>query len=82
MVAAAGAFPEIVREECGLLFPPNDSLAMARAVRELFSHDTGQMGRLARQHVEQRYAWDTVVSGLLEHYRAVLGSNFSVPVHA
>ncbi|MCY1404566.1 GDP-mannose-dependent alpha-mannosyltransferase [compost metagenome] len=82
VVAAAGAFPEIVREECGLLFPPNDSLAMARAVRELFSHDTGQMGRLARQHVEQRYAWDTVVSGLLEHYRAVLGSNFSVPVHA
>ncbi|WP_166364267.1 glycosyltransferase family 4 protein [Pseudomonas akapageensis] len=82
VAAAAGAFPEIVREDCGVLFAPNDSLAMARAVRELFGRDCGEIGRQARCHAEQKYAWDNVVSGLLEHYRAVLGSNLPMPVHA
>jgi alpha-1,6-mannosyltransferase len=82
VAAAAGAFPEIVRDDCGALCTPNDSLAMARAVRELFSRGVGEMGLQARRHVEQKYAWDTVVSGLLEHYRAVLGSNLPMRLHA
>ncbi|UVJ43168.1 glycosyltransferase family 1 protein [Pseudomonas sp. LS1212] len=82
VATAAGAFPEIVGEGCGILCTPNDSLAMARAVRELFSQAPRDFGQQARRHVEQKYSWDTVVSGLLEHYRAVLGSNLSMPVHA
>uniref|UniRef100_A0A1I7YBG2 GNAT family N-acetyltransferase n=1 Tax=Steinernema glaseri TaxID=37863 RepID=A0A1I7YBG2_9BILA len=46
---------------------------MAAAVRELFEAGAPQLGQQARRHAEQHYAWDTVVGGLLEHYRAVLG---------
>ncbi len=71
----AGAFAEIVTSGCGLLCEPRQPRAMAAAVRELFSHDAQAMGRYARQRVESHYNWDRVVSGLLEHYRAVLGSH-------
>jgi alpha-1,6-mannosyltransferase len=74
VAVAAGAFTEIVRDDCGLLCRPNDARAMANAVRDLFSADSRQIGRQARAHVEHHYAWDTVVNGLLEHYRAVLGT--------
>lgn len=73
IAVAAGAFTEIVHPDCGLLCAPNDSQAMANAVRELFAADPALLGRQARRHVERHYAWDTVVAGLLEHYRAVSG---------
>ncbi|MGV8861713.1 MAG: glycosyltransferase family 4 protein [Pseudomonas sp.] len=81
IAVAAGAFTEIVPETCGLLCAPNNPWAMASAVRELFSHDSAQKGYQARHYVEQRYAWDTVVEGLLEHYQAVLGSRLPVLAH-
>lgn len=81
IAVAAGAFTEIVPETCGLLCAPNNPLAMASAVRELFSHDRAKKGDQARHYVEQQYAWDTVVEGLLEHYQAVLGSRLPVLAH-
>lgn len=75
VAVAAGAFQEIVTERCGLLCPPNNSMAMANAVRELFDSGSAVMGRQARRHVEQHYSWDTVVNSLLGHYHAVLGSH-------
>ncbi|NBA94713.1 glycosyltransferase family 1 protein [Pseudomonas sp. R5(2019)] len=82
VAVAAGAFNEIVQPDCGLLCAPNDGLAMARKVHELFEGDPLQLGQSARQHAEQHYAWDSVVNGLLAHYRAVLGSNLALHVHA
>ena len=76
VAVAAGAFQEIVTEHCGLLCTPNDSMAMANAVRELFSSGSAVLGKQARSHVEQYYAWDTVVNSLLGHYHAVLGSHW------
>ncbi|MCU0118793.1 glycosyltransferase family 1 protein [Pseudomonas sp. B2M1-30] len=73
VAVAAGAFEEIVSEPCGLLCAPNNPQLMANAVRELFSRNPAILGRLARQHVERHYAWDTVVDSLLGHYHAVLG---------
>jgi alpha-1,6-mannosyltransferase len=81
VAVAAGAFKEIVPDPCGLLCQPNDARAMAAAVRELFSGDVVGKGRAARSHVEHNYAWDTVVSGLLGHYRAVLGGSATVRAH-
>ncbi|MFB4393300.1 MULTISPECIES: glycosyltransferase family 4 protein [unclassified Pseudomonas] len=69
----AGAFDEIVTPAGGRLCRPNDGLAMANAVREVFEEGVSQLGAQARRHVEQHYAWDAVVSGLLQHYQAVLG---------
>jgi alpha-1,6-mannosyltransferase len=74
----AGAFKEIVTPACGLLCTPDDSLAMATAVRELFARGSAALGQQARLHVEQHYAWDRVVGSLLSHYHAVLGSQPSL----
>lgn len=74
VAVAAGAFSEIVSEHCGLLCAPNNPLAMANAVRELFSQGSVTLGQQARQHVERHYAWEVVVNSLLGHYHAVLGS--------
>ncbi len=73
VAVAAGAFTEIVDEDCGLLCMPNNPQAMANAVRQLFSEGCQRRGVLARRHVERHYAWDTVVNSLLGHYYAVLG---------
>ncbi|WP_397451532.1 glycosyltransferase family 4 protein [Pseudomonas sp. NA-150] len=81
VAVAAGAFTEIVPQTCGLLCEPNNPQAMASAVRELFSHDRELKGSQARRYVEQHYAWDTVVAGLLGHYQAVLGTRLPVLAH-
>lgn len=78
----AGAFSEIVRDDCGRLCTPNDAQAMAASVREVFEEGARKLGTQARQHVEQHYAWDSVVNGLLEHYHAVLGHQMPVLAHA
>ena len=81
VAVAAGAFTEIVEPGYGRLCTPNDGQAMARAVRELFDAGASALGQQARRHAEQHYAWDSVVSGLLAHYRAVLGHH-DLPVRA
>ncbi|WP_438280208.1 glycosyltransferase family 4 protein [Pseudomonas alabamensis] len=78
----AGAFSELVNEQCGRLCCPNDGRAMAEAVREAFEEGTRKLGAQARRHVEQHYAWDAVVNGLLGHYQAVLGHQPEVLAHA
>lgn len=70
----AGAFKEFVNEEGGLRCPPNDAGAMAETVRQLFRKDPAAWGQRARAYTEREFAWDTVVNGLLGHYRAVQGS--------
>jgi alpha-1,6-mannosyltransferase len=76
VAVAAGAFEEIITDQYGLLCTPNDPLAMANAVRELFSRGSAAIGQQARRHVERHYAWDSVVNSLLGHYHAVLGSHW------
>ena len=76
VAVAAGAFEEIVTEDCGRLCTPNNPVAMAAAVRELFGSGNPTLGKTARLHVERHYAWDTVVNSLLRHYHAVLGSQW------
>ncbi|MNH33140.1 GDP-mannose-dependent alpha-(1-2)-phosphatidylinositol mannosyltransferase [compost metagenome] len=78
----AGAFGEIVNEQCGRLCRANDGQAMATAVREVFEAGVRKLGAQARSHVEQHYSWDNVVAGLLQHYQAVLGHQPQVRAHA
>ncbi|MCO7520767.1 MULTISPECIES: glycosyltransferase family 1 protein [unclassified Pseudomonas] len=77
----AGAFSEIVNDQCGRLCPANDGPAMANAVREVFEAGARTLGAQARRHAERHYSWDAVVSGLLHHYRAVLGHQPQVRAH-
>ncbi|KJH78128.1 glycosyltransferase family 4 protein [Pseudomonas sp. ES3-33] len=76
IAVAAGAFQEVVTDQCGLLCAPNSPAAMASAVHALFSSGSTALGQQARRHVEQHYAWDTVVDSLLGHYHAVLGTQW------
>ncbi|RKQ97066.1 alpha-1,6-mannosyltransferase [Kushneria sinocarnis] len=73
VVANAGALGENVPEECGLLCEPHNAASMTEAVRNLFAADSQRLGRQARAHVERHHNWDSVVDGLGEHYRSVLG---------
>ena len=82
VAVAAGAFTEIVNEQCGRLCKPNDGQAMAAAVRETYEAGVRKLGAQARRHVEQHYSWDSVVNGLLGHYQAVLGHQPQVLAHA
>lgn len=77
----AGAFREIIPQTCGLLCQANHPKAMAAAVRQLFRAGAREKGAAARLHVEQHYAWDAVVAGLLGHYQAVLGTTTAAHAH-
>src|SRR5438067_720349 len=69
VAAAAGAAPELVTLETGLLAPARDAGALASTIQCFYQRDLDAMGRRARAHVERSYGWDTVMRGLLELYR-------------
>ena len=71
IAAAAGAAPEIVTLDTGMLAPARDAGALASTIEAFYQRDLDAMGRRARAHVERSYGWDTVMRGLLEVYRAV-----------
>ena len=74
--AAGGAAEAMVDGESGFVVPPGDPAALAGAMRQLFTMSPearAEMGRRARQHVEERFdigrvadRWDRVYRGLLE----------------
>lgn len=72
----AGAVAELVVPGCGLLAQPmatGMAESIATTVRALFADGYLGMGRLARRHVEQHYAWEQVLPHLLDHYRQLTG---------
>jgi alpha-1,6-mannosyltransferase len=71
VAAAAGAAPELVTLETGMLAPACDAGSLASTIHAFYQRDLDAMGRRARAHVERSYSWDAVMRGLLELYRAV-----------
>src|SRR5437763_929823 len=69
IAAAAGAAPELVTLETGMLAPARDAGALASTIQCFYQRDLDAMGRRARAHVERSYGWDTVMRGLLELFR-------------
>ena len=83
VAANAGALPEIVSREAGVLVPPNDPAAMAEGVRAFYGRDPAALGRAARMRAEREYGWDNVMHGLLGLYRtAVDGACARAPRYA
>jgi alpha-1,6-mannosyltransferase len=75
----AGAVAELVVPGTGLLARPCSAESLADTVRALFADDWREMGRQARQHVEQHYGWEQVLLRLLGHYRELTGQQPEIP---
>jgi glycosyltransferase involved in cell wall biosynthesis len=75
----AGALPEVIGEDgsCGLLVPPRDSEALARALEELISDPERciSMGKAARRRVLQLFSWKRAAEQLVEVYEELLRAN-------
>lgn len=57
----------LLENRCGLVVPPEDGPAFARAVVQLADHpdEAREIGRRGRALVEREYDWQTIVSGWL-----------------
>src|SRR5262249_13371822 len=74
---AHGSFPELVEESGGgVLVPPNDTDALAQALRRLMEQpeERRQMGRLGLQTVQQRFSAATMASATLQVYERHLNT--------
>ena len=69
----AGALPEIVGD-AGLLVPPGDAAALARAIDALLRDPPRRtaLGAVARQHIVDNFSWDVCAGHMVTYYRQVL----------
>ncbi len=77
-----GAFPQLVgegEEAAGLLFAPNDTAALERAIAQMLNNEEARhrMGQNARRNAQQHYSrerivaeWNTLLQQLVSHSRA------------
>ena len=63
-----GAISELVSPATGLLVPPRNSGAFAEAIAALYTQNLAQMGLQARNTVEAKYGWKTVMQSLIATY--------------
>ncbi len=68
----AGALPELVDAQVGVLAAQAGAAALAEAVAALYTRDRAALGVAARARVEHNYAWPRVVARQLDTYRALL----------
>jgi len=70
----AGALPEVVGTDGGVLVPPDDPGALAQAIEHLVTAPDARraLGAQARARVERLYAWPRVAERTVEAYRAML----------
>jgi glycosyltransferase involved in cell wall biosynthesis len=72
----AGALPEVVGEDgaCGLLVPPGDGVALARAISELLDQPERRsaMGAAGRRRVLEHFTWRRAAERTVELYRGAI----------
>jgi alpha-1,6-mannosyltransferase len=67
----AGAIPEFVDDQVGLLAEPRDAGSMAEAIAALYQRDIAALGRAARERVLARHTWTHALQHLLATYASV-----------
>ena len=71
-----GALPEVVGDDgaCGLLVPPRDSLALARAIDGLLGQPErrAMMGAAGRARVLSQFTWQRAAERTVDAYREVI----------
>jgi len=68
-----GALPEVVGE-AGILVPPADHQALARAIRDVLGNPqrAGNLGRAGYQRVQQHFTWPRAAESTVAAYREVI----------
>lgn len=76
LAAPAGALPEFLPGEAGMLLPPDDAAGWAAAVTKLASDAAmrRRMGEAARALVRARFDLDAGIAGVMRVYGAALGA--------
>ncbi len=66
-------YRDVMRPDVGVLVPPDDPAALARAVSELLDDEPRRraLGAAGRKHAETRYSWDDIARRLAEIYALV-----------
>lgn len=72
--ARAGAIPEIVDEQVGLLAEPASSSSMAAAIAALYERDIEQLGAAARARVLQKFTWNQSFQSQMSTYLSLVGA--------
>jgi glycosyltransferase involved in cell wall biosynthesis len=73
--ARTGGIPELVKDgKTGILVPPRDPEAIARAVSRLHDNPSlaAEMGENGRVMVENYFTWDKIAQDTLEAYSYAL----------
>jgi phosphatidylinositol alpha-mannosyltransferase len=80
VASAISGFKEVAQPDTGVLVPPGDPGALARALVELLEDEPRRraLGMRARAVAEERYAWPAIASRLVEIYEDLI----QVPVAA
>lgn len=70
----AGAVPEVVDSEVGLLVPRARPEMLAEGIHAIFDQDIEQLGANARRRAENRHSWELVLQSLLALYEQLAES--------
>ena len=79
ITARAGAFPEFVDENVGMLAEPNNSESMAEAIAALYERDLDRIGAAARARVLRQFTWSRAFQAQTAAYSALAGTRRMVP---
>ncbi|HZO21996.1 MAG TPA: glycosyltransferase [Steroidobacteraceae bacterium] len=70
----AGAIPEFVDGNVGMLAEPNSAHSMAEAIAGLYERDLDRLGAAARERVMQRFTWNQAFHLQINAYASLLGA--------
>ena len=70
----AGAVPELVDEQVGMLADPGSAESLAAAVAALYERDIEAVGAAARSRVLQRYTWAQSFQAQFNTYLKLAGA--------
>jgi len=74
VAARAGAIPEFVDGEVGVLAEPDSVSSLADAVVALYERDLEEMGRVARARVLRRFTWNQAFNNQIGIYASLFGA--------
>src|SRR5262249_3252978 len=70
----AGAVPELVDEQVGMLANEARAELLARAIHGLYERDIETLGRAARERVLRRFSWAHALQHQMGTYAGLVGS--------